>query len=113
MEDCVFCRIVRNEVPAQVVHRDEEVLVFRDINPKAPVHLLLIPREHIPSLAEATPEHERLLGRLLLTAREVARAQGLHRGYRLVNNCGDEGGQTVPHLHFHLLGGRFLGWPPG
>jgi len=113
MENCVFCRIARGEIPAQVVHQDGEILVFKDINPKAPVHLLIIPREHIPSLAEATPEHERLLGRLLLTAREVARAQGLHRGYRLVNNCGDEGGQTVPHLHFHLLGGRFLGWPPG
>lgn len=110
---CIFCRIAAGEVPAQVVHGDEQAVAFRDINPQAPVHVLVIPREHIPSLAEVGEEHAGLLGHLLLLASRVAREEGLSGGYRLVVNSGRDGGQTVDHLHLHLLGGRGLGWPPG
>lgn len=110
---CVFCRIAAGEIPARVVHRDERAVAFHDINPQAPVHVLVIPREHIASLADVGEEHGDLLGHLLLVASRVARQEGLAAGYRLVANCGRDGGQTVDHLHLHLLGGRGLGWPPG
>lgn len=112
--DCLFCRIAGGEIPAAVVHQDEHLVAFRDINPQAPVHVLLIPREHVSSLDAAGPEHAALLGHLLLTARALARAEGIAEdGYRAVLNVGADGGQTVHHLHLHLLGGRGLGWPPG
>ncbi len=110
---CIFCRLAAGEVPAQVVHSDERAVAFRDINPQAPVHVLVIPREHVASLAEVEEEHADLLGHLLLVASRVARGEGLVDGYRLVVNCGRHGGQTVEHLHLHVLGGRGLGWPPG
>lgn len=114
MTECIFCRIVRGEVPAQVVHRDDAVTAFRDINPVAPVHVLLVPNEHLTSVGDAAPQHEALLGRLLRAAAAVAAREGLaERGYRLVTNAGPDAGQLVPHLHFHLLGGRAFAWPPG
>ncbi len=113
MAECVFCRIVAREIPAQVVYEDEEILGFRDINPQAPVHVLLIPKEHVASLDEAEERHAPLLGRLLLAARSVAAQLGLDDGYRVVNNCGARAGQSVFHIHFHLLGGRDFAWPPG
>jgi histidine triad (HIT) family protein len=113
-EDCLFCRIVAGDIPAQVVHQDEEILAFRDINPQAPTHILVIPREHVSSVAELDASQELLAGRLLLGARSVAAAEGLvGPGYRLVVNHGADGGQSVDHLHLHVLGGRTLSWPPG
>ena len=111
-DSCLFCRIVRREIPAKLVHEDEHTLAFRDIDPKAPTHVLVIPKEHVPSLNEATePE---MLGRLLLVAKSLAASEGLASdGYRAVLNTGPQAGQTVFHIHLHLLGGRKLGWPPG
>lgn len=112
--DCLFCKIVGGDIPATLVHEDERIVAFRDIHPQAPVHILLIPREHVASLDAADPAHEALLGRLLLVARDLARSEGMAEdGYRTVLNVGADGGQTVHHLHVHLLGGRSLGWPPG
>jgi histidine triad (HIT) family protein len=114
MDDCLFCRIARGETPADVVYSDDHVVCFRDISPKAPTHLLLIPREHIGSAAELGEEHAELLGQLFAAAARVARDAGVvERGFRLVTNSGPGAGQSVNHLHFHLLGGRSLGWPPG
>jgi histidine triad (HIT) family protein len=111
-ESCLFCRIVRREIPAAVIHEDEHVLAFRDIDPKAPTHVLVIPREHVPSLNEA--EDAAQVGRLLLAAKRIAAAEGLAEdGYRVVVNTGANAGQTVFHIHLHLLGGRRLTWPPG
>ena len=105
--DCIFCRIVAGEIPAEVVYQDDEFLAFWDIHAQAPTHVLIIPKSHIPSLNEVTDGQEGLLGRLLLTARKVAEKEGVAgRGYRLCLNTGPEGGQLVPHLHLHLLGGR-------
>jgi len=113
-EGCVFCRIASGDAQADVVHATDHVVAFRDTNPKAPVHVLLIPREHIPSLRFIGEEHAGMLADLMVSAAHVARAEGLeNRGWRLVTNVGADGGQTVPHLHFHLLGGRRMGWPPG
>jgi histidine triad (HIT) family protein len=111
-DSCLFCRIVRREIPAKVVYEDEETLAFRDIDPKAPTHVLVIPKTHVPSLNEATDPA--MLGRLMLVARTIAEAEGLLTdGYRTVVNTGAHAGQTVFHIHLHLLGGRPLGWPPG
>jgi histidine triad (HIT) family protein len=113
MSDCIFCDIVEGKIPAKLVHEDHLVVAFHDVTPKAPTHVLLIPREHLRDLDEARPEHELLLGHLLLVAQEVAAKEGLEKGYRVVINRGVDGGQTVDHLHVHLLGGRALSWPPG
>ncbi len=113
MADCIFCRIAGKEIPSQVVYEDDAILAFNDINPQAPVHVLFIPKEHIASLAETEDRHRDLLGRMLLAVRRVAEDRGLGQGYRVVNNCGSQGGQTVNHLHVHLLGGRSMQWPPG
>lgn len=110
----IFQRIAAGEIPARIVHEDEEVLAFHDINPQAPVHILVTPKRVIPRIAEADESHADVLGRLMLAARAIAQAQGLDKsGYRLVINNGPDGGETVPHLHVHLLGGRPLAWPPG
>jgi len=107
--DCVFCRIVAGEIPADIFHQDEEVIAFRDINPLAPTHLLVIPKKHIPSLAELSEDESPLIGDMVKTANQLARREGIAQsGYRLVINCGQQGGQLVPHLHMHLLGGRQL-----
>ncbi len=112
--DCLFCRIASGGIPADVVYKDDHLVAFRDINPQAPVHVLVIPRQHLPSLDGAADAHRELLGRMLLAARDLARADGIAEdGYRAVLNVGADGGQTVAHLHLHLLGGRGLGWPPG
>ncbi len=113
MKDCVFCKIVRGEIPAKKVYEDEEYLAFHDIDPQAPVHILIIPKKHIESLDAAGEEYRSLLGGLLLVARKVAEDMKLEKGYRLVINTGPDGGQAVFHLHLHLLGGRALAWPPG
>lgn len=111
---CIFCRIVRGEIPATPVFETEAVLAFRDLNPQAPVHVLVIPKQHVGSLAELDPRHEAAAGALLLAAAAVARSEGIEAtGYRVVTNIGDEGGQSVGHLHVHVLGGRAMGWPPG
>jgi histidine triad (HIT) family protein len=110
---CIFCKIASGEIPSAAVYQDERAYAFADIDPKAPVHVLIVPREHIASLAEAAAEHSALLGHLFSVAGEIARKMGLTRGYRIVVNTGEEGGQTVDHLHLHLLGGRQLHWPPG
>ena len=112
--DCLFCRIVAGEIPADVVHQDERAVAFRDINPQAPVHVLVIPREHLESLDEAALKDEALLGHLLRVAARVANEQGLSEsGYRTVINTGAGVGQSVFHLHLHVIGGRALAWPPG
>jgi histidine triad (HIT) family protein len=112
--NCLFCRIVRGEVPADIVHQDDLVVAFRDINPKAPTHILLIPRRHIASAADLTEAEAELLGRLFAVAANLARDEGItERGFRLVTNAGPGAGQSVDHLHFHLLGGRSMSWPPG
>lgn len=110
----IFKKILDGEIPAEVVHDDAHCLAFRDVNPQAPVHILVIPKKEIASLTDTEPEDQRLLGHLLLKVAEVARGQGLDKeGYRVVVNIGRNGGQSVDHLHFHLLGGRSLTWPPG
>jgi histidine triad (HIT) family protein len=112
--DCLFCRIVAGTLPSTKVHEDEIVVAFRDIAARAPTHILVIPRDHIASAADLTEEHGPLLGRLFATAAQLARSEGIaDDGYRLVSNVGCWGGQTVDHLHFHLLGGRPFEWPPG
>lgn len=111
-DTCIFCRIVSGSIPAQIVAQNEGALAFRDLHPQAPVHVLVIPRRHIDSLAAADDAAE--LGALTLLAAEVARLEGVaESGYRVVTNIGNDGGQTVGHLHFHVLGGRSMAWPPG
>jgi histidine triad (HIT) family protein len=111
--ECLFCRIVAGSVPAKRVYEDALCLAFADINPQAPTHVLVIPREHIASTAHAEETHAALLGHLIAKAAHIARDAGLSNGYRLVINTGEDGGQTVDHLHVHVLGGRHMNWPPG
>lgn len=114
MSSCIFCKIASKEVPATIVHDDGELVAFRDLNPQAPTHVLVIPVRHIDSLHAAGPADEGLLGRLMLAARAIAEKEGIAReGYRVVMNSGPAGGQTVSHVHLHLLGGRPMSWPPG
>lgn len=112
-EKTIFKRIIDREIPAEILYEDELSLAFRDINPQAPTHVLVIPKKEISSLAETELDDQLLLGHLILTAVKLAREGGLENGYRLIINCGEEGGQTVDHLHIHLMGGRPLNWPPG
>jgi histidine triad (HIT) family protein len=113
-EDTLFAKIARREIPSTIVLETEDFVAFEDISPQAPTHVLLVPKKVIPRIAEAGEEDAALLGRMLLGAREVARLKGLAEGgFRLVINNGPDGGETVPHLHIHILGGRPLGWPPG
>ncbi len=111
--DCLFCKIIAGTIPSQSVYQDEHCFAFRDIHAQAPVHVLVIPRQHIASLAEAQKDDQALLGHLLWAAAEVARMQGLEHGFRTVISTGRDGGQTVDHLHLHVLGGRAMHWPPG
>jgi histidine triad (HIT) family protein len=110
---CLFCKIVDGTIPSTPLFEDEQVYAFADIHPQAPVHVLVVPREHIASMIDAEQSRRALLGHLLWSAAEIARAEGLSDGYRIVVNTGNDGGQTVDHLHLHLLGGRALTWPPG
>lgn len=113
MSDCIFCKIAQSEIPSEKVYEDDKILCFKDLNPQAPVHVLIIPKKHISSLDDVRKEDSELLGYIMLKVREIAADLGLENGYRLVNNCGEDGLQTVQHLHFHLLGRRKLTWPPG
>lgn len=111
--DCLFCRIASGEIPSERVFEDDAVIAFRDVAPRAPTHVLVIPRRHITDAHGFTDDEAELLGRCFAALRQVADAEGLANGYRIVANVGADAGQTVPHLHFHLLGGRQLTWPPG
>ncbi len=113
MTDCLFCKIVNGEIPSDRVHEDDDVIAFRDIAPKAPTHILVIPRRHIHDAHALTDADVDILGKLFAAARRVADEAGLENGYRVVTNIGPESGQTVFHLHFHVLGGRPMSWPPG
>ena len=105
--DCIFCKIVAGEIPVDVVYQDEELMAFRDIQPQAPKHIVIIPKTHIISIAQLTEEQQELIGHLILVAKDIAEKEGISNdGYRLTTNCGADAGQLVPHLHFHLLGGR-------
>jgi histidine triad (HIT) family protein len=111
---CIFCKIINKEIPGGIVFENEDMLAFRDINPQAPKHIVVIPKKHIPSLNDISDEDSRLLGKIQHLVGEIAVREGIAKqGYRLVLNCGPDGGQTVEHLHYHLLGGRKLLWPPG
>lgn len=111
--DTIFGKIIRREIPADIIYEDNLCLAFRDIAPQAPTHFLVIPKQPIAKLADAESTDHALMGHLLLTAKRVAAQEGLSNGYRVVINCGEDGGQTVYHLHLHVLGGRSLAWPPG
>lgn len=113
MSETIFSKIIRKEIPADIVYEDDLTIAFRDIAPQAPVHILVIPKKPLPQLAAAESEDHALMGHLLLTAKRVAQQLGLDNGYRLVINNGADGGQTVDHLHLHILGGRQMKWPPG
>jgi histidine triad (HIT) family protein len=113
MSDTIFSKIIRREIPADIVYEDDLALAFRDVHPQAPVHILIIPKQAIVSIDEATDADAALLGHLLLTVKRVATQEGLEKGYRVVINTGEDGGQTVFHLHLHLLGKRAMTWPPG
>ena len=112
-EDCLFCKIVAGTIPVKLLYDDDQSVAFADINPQAPTHLLIIPKQHIASLAQAVAQDTPLLGHLMAVATDLARTHNLARGHRVVINTGDDGGQTVHHLHLHLFGGRHMTWPPG
>lgn len=112
--DCIFCKIVSGDIPTNKVYEDDKILAFRDVDPKAPEHVLVIPKIHISSLNEVTKEHLELLGHIQVKIKHIAKMLNVDEsGYRVVVNTGDEGGQTVGHIHYHLLGGRLMQWPPG
>ncbi len=111
--DCLFCKIAAGEIPSKKAYEDEKVLAFYDIDPQAPVHILVIPKEHIQSVSQITPENQEMVGHIFTVIAKLAQELNLKEGYRVVSNVGRQGGQSVPHLHFHLLGGRDLAWPPG
>ena len=113
MTDCIFCKIANKEIPSNAVYEDEEILCFHDLSPQAPIHVLIIPKKHIDSLDDVKPEDQAVLGYLMGKIKDIAQSLNLENGYRLVNNCGEDGFQTIKHLHFHLLGKRKLTWPPG
>jgi len=114
MKDCLFCRIIKDEIPSTKVYEDKEVLAFNDVNPQAPVHILIIPKKHIDKLSLLENEDKELAGHLLLTAKKIAKDKGIDRdGYRIVGNCEKKAGQMVFHIHLHLMGGRKFAWPPG
>ena len=114
MTDCLFCKLLAGQIPAAIVYEDERVVAFRDINPQAPTHVLVIPRRHIATLNDLGPDDDGRVGELVRRAAAIAREQGdAERGYRVVFNCNADAGQTVFHIHLHLVGGRKLGWPPG
>lgn len=113
MADCLFCKIANKEMDSEIVFESENLLAFRDINPVAPTHVLLIPKEHIGSADDLTAGHGELLGEIFATLASIADEEGIERGHRIVTNIGPEAGQSVNHLHFHLIGGRTMSWPPG
>ena len=110
---CVFCKIAKGEIPSKKAYEDDKVLAFYDLEPQAPVHILIIPKEHIESAQDITPQNSQIVAHIFEVAAKLAKENNLDSGFRIVNNTGKDGGQTVPHLHFHLLGGRSMKWPPG
>lgn len=111
--DCLFCKIINGEIPSNKVYEDDTVFAFRDIEPQAPTHILIIPKEHIKSAAELNESNSAVVAHIFEVAAKLAKQEGLDDGFRIVNNCGDLAGQSVKHLHFHLMGGREFGWPAG
>ena len=114
MEDCLFCKIVAGDIPSTKVYEDDKVYAFNDIEPQAPIHIIIVPKMHISSSNELTDDNAEVIGHIFTVAAKIAKEKGFaEKGWRIVNNCGEDGGQTVGHIHFHLLAGRNLGWPPG
>ncbi len=113
MKDCLFCKIAAKEIPSEKVYEDELVYAFKDVSPQAPVHFLIVPKKHISSIDELEESDKELVGHIMLLVKKLTGELGLTNGYRVVINCKEDGGQTVEHLHFHILGGRSLNWPPG
>ena len=111
--DCLFCKIVKGEIPSTKIYEDESVYAFADIDPQAPFHAIIVPKEHISSTAEITEKNSILIAKIFEAVAKIAKQENLEKGFRVVNNCGEEGGQTVGHIHFHLLARRNLAWPPG
>ncbi len=111
--DCVFCDIAKGEIPSTKVYETDDIVAFKDIDPQAPFHVVIIPKQHIPSPAHITKENYDIAGKMILAASEIAKMEKLDKGYRIVANCGEDGGQTVGHIHFHMLAQRNLSWPPG
>ena len=112
-DGCIFCKIAVGEIPSNKVYEDDEIIAFHDLSPQAPVHVLVIPRKHLATLNDADEADRAMLGQLLLATKKIAGELGVAPGYRVVNNCGESAGQSVFHVHFHLLGGRSMSWPPG
>ena len=113
MEDCIFCKLANGEIPTDMVYEDDRIACFRDADPQAPVHVLMVPKRHIPSLDDLTEEDSDLMGYMMIKIKDIAAGEGLENGYRAVINCGEDGQQTVKHLHIHILGKRKMTWPPG
>ena len=112
--DCIFCKIISGEIPAEIIHRDDEIVAFRDINPKAPVHFLIVPVKHIETVTDISTDDEQLVGKMVFVAKQLCEKEGISEsGFRMVFNCREHGGQEVYHLHLHVLGGRAMRWPPG
>ncbi len=111
--DCIFCKIANKEIPSKKVYEDGQIVAFNDLDPQAPVHVLIIPKKHIQSADQITDDDKEVIGKIFVVASKIAKELGLENGYRIVNNCGEDGGQTVSHLHFHLMGGRKMHWPAG
>ncbi|MCK8815923.1 histidine triad nucleotide-binding protein [Natroniella sulfidigena] len=114
MEDCIFCKIIAGEMESEILYEDEEVIAFKDIEPQAPIHFLIVPKKHIPTLLDIEEGDNELIGHIHQVANQLARQEGIAEdGFRIVSNCNEAGGQIVDHIHYHLLGGRNLQWPPG
>ncbi len=113
MTDCIFCKIAKKEIDSELLYEDDLVVAFKDLSPQAPVHILIIPKEHIASADDINEENSHIVARIFEVISQLAKELGLEDGYRIVNNCGEDGGQTVDHIHFHMLGKRKLNWPPG
>ncbi len=111
--DCIFCKIASKEIPSEKVYEDNQIVAFNDLDPQAPVHVLIIPKKHIQSADQITDDDKEVIGKIFVVASKIAKELGLENGYRIVNNCGEDSGQTVQHLHFHLMGGRKMHWPAG
>ncbi len=113
MTDCIFCKLANGEIPTDMVYQDDLIAAFRDAEPQAPVHILMVPKQHVASLDDLIDDHKDLMGHMMLKIKEIAKLEGLENGYRAVINCGEDGQQTVKHLHIHILGKRKMTWPPG
>lgn len=114
VDDCIFCKIVKGDIPSTKVYEDDKVYCFKDISPEAPVHVLIIPKEHISNLNEINEENSKVISHIFIVTKKIVKELGISEsGYRVISNCGEDGGQTVKHIHFHILGGRNLQWPPG